>query len=49
MTEKAAPARDDLDDKVNRVFAGKVVRKVHNRVAELCKPGITTRELDDEA
>lgn len=29
--------------------AGRVVRKVHQRVAEICKPGITTRELDDEA
>lgn len=28
--------------------AGRVVRKVHDRVAELCKPGITTRELDEE-
>ncbi len=27
MTADAAPARDALDDKVNRVFAGKVVRK----------------------
>lgn len=29
--------------------AGRVVRKVHERVAELCKPGITTQALDDEA
>jgi ATP-dependent Lon protease len=27
MTEETTPTRDDLDDKVNRVFAGKVVRK----------------------
>ena len=27
MTSETAPRRDDLDDKVNRVFAGKVVRK----------------------
>jgi len=27
MTGKTAPERDDLDNKVNRVFAGKVVRK----------------------
>jgi ATP-dependent Lon protease len=27
MSENPAPARDALDDKVNRVFAGKVVRK----------------------
>jgi ATP-dependent Lon protease len=27
MTNEAAPVRDDLDDKVNRIFAGKVVRK----------------------
>ncbi|MEM9415045.1 MAG: type I methionyl aminopeptidase [Planctomycetota bacterium] len=29
--------------------AGRVVRKVHNRVREICKPGITTREIDQEA
>jgi methionyl aminopeptidase len=29
--------------------AGRVVRKVHNTVAELCKPGITTGELDEAA
>ena len=29
--------------------AGRVVRKVHDRVAEICKPGITTREIDEEA
>lgn len=29
--------------------AGRVVRKVHERVAEICKPGVTTREIDDEA
>lgn len=29
--------------------AGRVVRKVHERVAEICKPGITTREIDEEA
>lgn len=29
--------------------AGRVVRKVHNTVAELCKPGVTTRQLDDAA
>lgn len=29
--------------------AGRVVRKVHNRMAEMCKPGVTTRQLDDEA
>jgi len=27
MTDEAIPGRDDLDNKVNRVFAGKVVRK----------------------
>src|SRR5262245_4304150 len=27
MSDNTAPARDALDDKVNRVFAGKVVRK----------------------
>src|SRR4051812_44331801 len=27
MTNGAAPTRDGLDDKVNRLFAGKVVRK----------------------
>jgi len=27
MTDEVAPRRDDLDNKVNRVFAGKVVRK----------------------
>ena len=27
MTNETVPRRDDLDDKVNRVFAGKVVRK----------------------
>src|SRR4051795_3882777 len=27
MSMNAIPARDDLDDKANRVFAGKVVRK----------------------
>ena len=27
MTKEATPKRDDLDNKVNRVFAGKVVRK----------------------
>ena len=27
MTNSAAPTRDALDDKVNRLFAGKVVRK----------------------
>src|SRR5687767_14481036 len=27
MSNQQVPARDDLDDKVNRVFAGKVVRK----------------------
>ena len=27
MNDEAAPARDALDDKVNRLFAGKVVRK----------------------
>ena len=27
MTEEITPGRDDLDNKVNRVFAGKVVRK----------------------
>src|SRR6058998_816188 len=27
MSDGAAPARDALDDKVNRLFAGKVVRK----------------------
>lgn len=27
MTNETAPRRDDLDDKVNRLFAGKVVRK----------------------
>ena len=25
MTDETTPARDDLDDKVNRIFAGKVV------------------------
>ena len=27
MTDETTPGRDDLDNKVNRVFAGKVVRK----------------------
>ena len=27
MTDTPIPARDTLDDKVNQVFAGKVVRK----------------------
>lgn len=29
--------------------AGRVVHKVHQRVRELCQPGVTTKELDDEA
>ncbi|MFN3165629.1 MAG: type I methionyl aminopeptidase [Phycisphaeraceae bacterium] len=29
--------------------AGRVVHKVHQRMQEMCKPGVTTRELDDEA
>ncbi len=29
--------------------AGRVVRKVHERVAEVCRPGVTTREIDNEA
>lgn len=29
--------------------AGRVVRKVHERIEAICKPGVTTRELDDEA
>ena len=27
MTDETTPGRDDLDNKVNRVFGGKVVRK----------------------
>lgn len=27
--------------------AGRVVRKVHQTCAELCRPGVTTREIDD--
>lgn len=29
--------------------AGRVVRKVLNRCEEICKPGVTTREIDEEA
>lgn len=29
--------------------AGRVVRKVLNRCQEICKPGVTTREIDEEA
>lgn len=29
--------------------AGQLVRKVHERCREICKPGITTREIDEEA
>lgn len=29
--------------------AGRIVRKVHERVIEICKPGITTREIDEQA
>ncbi|MCC7191813.1 MAG: type I methionyl aminopeptidase [Phycisphaeraceae bacterium] len=29
--------------------AGRVVRKVLNRCQEVCKPGVTTREIDEEA
>lgn len=29
--------------------AGRVVRKVHERVQEICKPGITTGQIDEEA
>jgi len=29
--------------------AGRVVQKVHQRVREICQPGVTTKELDDEA
>jgi len=29
--------------------AGRVVHKVHRRVAEICRPGITTRQIDEEA
>ena len=30
-------------------LAGRIVRKVLNRCSEICKPGITTREIDEEA
>ncbi|MEX1015553.1 MAG: type I methionyl aminopeptidase [Phycisphaeraceae bacterium] len=29
--------------------AGRVVQQVHQRCRELCKPGVTTREIDEEA
>jgi len=29
--------------------AGRVVRKVHDRCREMCKPGVTTLEIDEEA
>ena len=29
--------------------AGRVVHRVHQRMAEICKPGVTTRQLDEEA
>ncbi|MBX2852215.1 MAG: M24 family metallopeptidase, partial [Phycisphaeraceae bacterium] len=29
--------------------AGRVVRKVHDRAVEVCRPGITTREIDEAA
>lgn len=29
--------------------AGRVVHQVHQRVREICKPGMTTREIDEEA
>jgi methionyl aminopeptidase len=29
--------------------AGRVVRKIHEHCQEICKPGITTREIDEEA
>jgi len=29
--------------------AGRIVKQVHNRVRELCKPGVTTQELDEAA
>jgi methionyl aminopeptidase len=30
-------------------LAGRIVSKVHQRCREICKPGITTREIDEEA
>ncbi|WP_432799723.1 type I methionyl aminopeptidase [Poriferisphaera sp. WC338] len=29
--------------------AGRIVKAVHRRIEEICKPGITTKELDEEA
>ena len=29
--------------------AGRVVRRVHERCREMCKPGVTTRQIDEEA
>lgn len=29
-------------------IAGRIVQQVHQRCREICKPGITTREIDDE-
>lgn len=29
--------------------AGRVVHEVHQRLKEICKPGVTTQEIDDEA
>ena len=52
----AAPNKPDMtirlrgkQDLERMRAAGRVVRAVHDRMEEICKPGITTLELDEEA